>query len=384
MAVAGSSQLFCFRPEVFADLLSLAGVYLLVRSWGARPAFLAGLLFGLGATFNPKQICFFGLLPLAMLVARSRPTGWLKAQLVLAAGGAVGVLPLLAYLSANGLTPVFFEQVFRVNGRLSNAEGWFNYVQFTYTGLLLWALAWWHLASRMRRAAGESRHALLTVGTGLFLACAAFFGKPGNLYAYGMQVSVLLAAILATPKLAELLGWLRRRPLALTALIAAVFALDITSAYLLGDHTPHFLPRCYTATLARMAGSGKVISKTPYHPITRDDATGIFSAWQYRWLREGYPDALPLWQGVAEEIRNGKPALVLATWNDPPGGADIPAAITLPISLARSGTISPAAGDSLLAFLAAHYRLVMLGSYPFWVRNDVPENDYETPARLVR
>ncbi len=379
LGIAGSTELFCFRPDLVANVLSLAAIALLTGSVRPRSSLLSGLLLGLAVSFNPKQAYLLAVLPLAGLALRM---GARRLFLLVAANGVgvlAGLLPLVAWLGMNGLFGAFIDAVFVLNARL-HAGTWLSSIGFSYGALALCASA--GVALIVRRAgppedAGSS--ARRVSGIALAAACLAFVFKPGPLWAYNMQMCGLLAAPLATPVVSRLLAWLgsRWRLLPWVA-AAALFLVDVARPYRGGDHPPHMETTSTIGTLGRLAGDDPVVAMTPYHPIFNRDATALYSSWQWKW--RVHPEVGQSLKAMADQIIAARPSLVLAVWgNVSKCGSQVSRGQTLPSDLVQSGILSPEGGGRLASFLESGYRLVDVSGMPFWVRRDI-----EVDASLPR
>jgi hypothetical protein len=369
LGAAASTQLFVFRPDLVSNMLSLAAIGLLASSWRPRTALMAGFLLGLAAGFNPKAGYLLCVLPVAGLIAR---VGLRRLSVTLAAhlaGVLAGLVPLAAWLVANGLTDAFVEAVFRLNSRL-HAGTWLATIGVSYPAVALCVAAVLALAFPRRPLDEDGRRARITLAVAFAGSCAAFLLKPGPMMPYNLQMCALLAAAPATPVVSRLLARMASRWRLAPILAAAVlFVVDGAKAYGGGIHPPHLEFGSTIGTLGRLAGDGSVVTKVPFHPIFNRDATALYFSWQWRW--RDHPEIAASLKDMADRIVAARPSLVLAVWGDVVPGTEVSLKTTLPMDLVESRILPREEGLRLAAFLKDNYRLVGISGMPFWVRADI-------------
>ena len=112
LAQAVASEVYLFRPDSFMTPLALASVLWLTRSaeGRARPALLAGFALGLAVSMTPKVAQLALLAPVAFWLG-SRAHA-LRSLALYAAGGIVGLLPMLVWLAGHGLLTDAWSSIF--------------------------------------------------------------------------------------------------------------------------------------------------------------------------------------------------------------------------------------------------------------------------------
>jgi len=115
LSVSIVSQLLWIRPDLLMSLGAVVSIDLALVGYEKdrdRFFFLGGLALSLGLTFTHKAAPWLLIVPLSSLVVHGkRRRRVFRIQLLHAAGGLAGAVPLVTYLTANGLWSGFWEWV---------------------------------------------------------------------------------------------------------------------------------------------------------------------------------------------------------------------------------------------------------------------------------
>lgn len=363
-------QLHQLRPDLVANMLSLAALALLLSVPGAARAVLAGVLLGLAAAFTPKHLPLLLVLPLVLAwegcgllrLVRLASLHWL--------GGLAGLAPLWLWLVHHGLEGDFIYWVFQ-----------FNEAGMRYGGgiplLLLAAVVAWAARVRVDRGA-QMRHGERIAWVALLMTVLVYFIQPFHKTTYGLQMFMLLAAAVGSVEARQALQALGRARRFHYA--GALVALYFLPTFLMGHYwlakRDYFAGRAEIGGLISVMDGGPVFAVPPGHPIFAHDVTDVNQPWQWhRWLWR--PEIAARLADTAERIISARPAIIIAGEGvvTPAIGSDV---VPTPLGgmpaerLARAGVMTEEEAGRLQAFLEQDYTLIRLNRRYYWLRNDRP------------
>lgn len=367
-------QLFNMRPDLPAALCNLTALWILLRRGKAADFFLAGLFLGLGLSFSPKYLPYLFLMPGLMLADRRQWKAIVRLIPVHAAGIAAGLLPLLIWLTANGLLEPFRQWVFFFNAhRITTGASMFGgAIQVIPAVFGAWGcLRLLRSGRRPEAGSGTSQRAGSDAGSGRLLAVfaalsALVYLKPARThYEYYQQMFVLTALVAAAGPLTSLFRkWAADRRAVLSGLLAGVILWG-------GVHTAQRYVRLglyrevagSIRTLKALAGDEPVICATPEHPVTNPNASYISTGWQYVFCLSN-PQIRSRLRGIGSDIRDRRPAVIINRFLTWPEGGDFTE------RLRRRGVLPDDEAADLREYLRSRYTLFPVRQIEYWVRND--------------
>lgn len=361
LGALGPAELYNLRPDLAANVCSLSALALLCPSVALWRVVGSGVLLGTAVAFTPKHLPMLLVLPVTLLLERTRPGRLAAHSLAHWLGVVLGVAPLALWLSANDLTHEFIRWVFGFNSDPRLKLG----------GLLpllpLLLVVSWLLRRQSERWVHIERRELLLI-VSLVAGVVMMLVQPFHKFLYGLQMFWLLAAATGATEARRLMDvlWAQRRAHLAGLLLAMYFmptALMGFKWFLKGEY---FTGRAEVAGLIEVAANQPVFSVPPAHPIFAEDATDVNQPWQWhKWLyRTVIRERL---KGLTDRLLRTRPVIVLA------GDSTLSRreAQQLPVSrLVRLRVISEEDGDRLQEFLDEHYDLVRLGYHIYWLRED--------------
>jgi hypothetical protein len=370
-------QFYNMRPDLPAALCNLTAFWILLRRGKPADFGLAGFLLGLGLTFSPKYAPFLLLMPCLMLADRPGWKSYWRAIPLHAAGIAAGLLPLLIWLTTNGLWEPFKQWVFDFNAyRITTGVSMFGgSIPLIPTVFGAWGCL------RLLRSGREAKDEP-TARSGRLLAVFALVSalvylNPYSVHSeYYQQMFVLTAVVAAAGPLTSLFReWSGNRRAVMSALFAGVILWG-------GVHTAQRYVRLglyreiagSIRTLKTLAGDGEVICITPEHPVTSRNASYISTGWQYV-SRLSNPLVRSRLINIGADIRNRRPAVIINRFLTWPEGGDFTE------HLSRMGILSDSAAADLRLYLESHYTLVPVRQIEYWVRNDRVQTAAESESR---
>jgi hypothetical protein len=355
-------ELYNLRPDLLANICNLSAFFLIMRSRKINAYGLAGFLLGFSLSLSPKYWPYMLLMPVLMVVHYRDLSFYFRALLAHAAGICIGLLPLFVWLGVHHLWGPFYQWVIKFNAsRLVNGVFLFGgQFQLIPTGFALWG-CWSLLKSKDGEEAYHGR--LLCI---MMVLSALIYLKPSKYHNRYYDQMYILSAVLAAsgPFLLLQKKWFSTRHAGLAFLLVGVVLWD--GVYSTQNHLRH---RDYARgvefiqTLRRIAGRDEVVCVAPDHPITSRNAVYISTRWQYRaWLSN--PACRERLRSVVRDIQAKNPAIII---NKPSSGQEIPGFVE---HLRNQEILSKDEADALRNYLDAHYRLTLIQTREYWIRND--------------
>jgi len=355
-------QFLSLRPDLAANLLVLASVWLLAIRRDLPSITASGALLGFAFWFGPKAWPFLLLAPLMVLTARPLPARWWWQIACHLLGVAVSVGLFLLWLGQIGLLGPWYEWCIEFNaGLVSRGEKTLRVAfPLILTGL---AAAGW-LLLRRERALRDDRLVRALLAAAVLAVAMGIQRRVTNIY--DLQLPVLLFAALGAEPARQALSYLNRRSVLLSgaalALYFGPFLLPVARGLRDGDY---FEARAATSALVRVAGDEPVVGRTPYHPLVTRDAVDLWHAHQSTLFLHTLRMRQRL-AGIGPELRAARPPLVLDRETTTPSIID---------ALHDAGIVDDAEANRLRAFFAESYVMRELrfgdkGSAWFWIRSD--------------
>ncbi len=359
-------QLYNLRPDLVANVLCLGALYVMARHRSLAAFASAGVLLGISLSFTPKHASLLLVAPLLLIWARGQYAHHWRYLLLHFAGTALGLAPLIVWLSSKGLRDEYVRWVIQFNtGGELQFGGSFP--------LFLTVLGLWGAVQRVQSRELHQQHLGKLLLIALLLSALGYMTQPMHKIVYGLQMFALLAAVLgAGPALRFAQTMVQQRRTILLSILVGIYlwpALYTTQQEV--RHRGYFRGRAEIQTLIDITGSDSVVCVPPAHPIFAFDATYLSQPWQfYEWLDK--PGIRAGLRGIEEQIIQMRPALVFdgivrdgSSTNQPakPGGGFVG-------HLAAHQVLTPQQASKLTTFLQVNYRRVRIGSHYYWVRAD--------------
>lgn len=355
-------QFLSLRPDMAANLLILASVWLLATRRDLPAMATSGALLGLAFWFGPKAVPFLLLAPVVLLSVRPLPASWWRELLAHSFGVALSLGLFFVWLWHIGLLGPWYEWCVQFNAVLISQGPKTLRVTFPLilTGL---AVAGWLLLRRREHFWDDrlTRTLLLAAGIGVLTSIQRRASNP-----YDLQLPVLLFAVLAAGPARQALEHLNRRSVLMAAAVLALYvgplAVPVARGLRAGDY---FQARAAITTLIRVAGDEPVVGRTPYHPLVTRDAVDLWHGYQSTLFLRTSAMQQRL-AGIGPRLRAARPPLVLDHETTTPSIID---------ALHDNGIVGDAEAERLRAFFAAGYEMRELhfgdqGVAGFWVRKD--------------
>ena len=349
---------FILRPDLFMTFLLLAMIYVCLDVAEGRllPAFCAGVAFALAESFITKQY-FLVFLPVAAVYLGPRTGRPLRLGAYFL-GLCIGAVPLAAYLVSRGITADFAYWTIGFNKRILLVSVYFPFI-------LLAAGAWGTLClfRRWRKGTGDRAAGIMVWAFGLStLSSLTTTSNLDGLYYLGFWYFVCAIVASGSGLLTVFAAFRRRGARALAAGLCFAFLLMPQLLLIWKYSGGDFLrDKNAAAELLRLSKGDTCVILLPAHPIFVNDATSLYSGWQFlfadsfrsvRWeARKG---------GICRRILAARPAVVTARR----GTQDF-------ILELYQRKLMPA-GDykQLVAFLVKNYTIRKIGQDYYYVRND--------------
>ncbi len=358
-AFAVFGQYCWLRPDLFMYFFLLIGIYasLAIPGAGVLPSLLAGIAFGIAASFTIKQnaLC---LAPLIIIFRESRRSKLVKISAYLG-GFVLGTLPLAYYLVSRGIVSEFFTWVLKFNGgRLVFS----TLIPVPAAVMGIWGGSL--LFRRVRSAHDHSAFAAL-----VFLCLTTFNALTGLAPAigggYNLGFWFIICAIAASgcsfAGLRVFFKSVRVQSFVLSCiLVSFVFPnliLNLPNKY----ETNFMKNKEVIGRLMEYCGTETCVALVPIHPVFNLDASRLFLIWQKRFVYD-YDDVKNDLKkhDIAAQIRRNRPAAVVYRING---------RLTV-IDLLLNGLVTKPEYKELLRFFENEYTIRKIGNEQFYIRND--------------
>ncbi|MEI6502156.1 MAG: hypothetical protein WCP21_14165, partial [Armatimonadota bacterium] len=301
----------------------------------------------------PKCLVFVPILLVSLLLDYREHKRLPVSLLACAAGGVAGVLPLYAWLSANGLVAEFVRWVFQFNSQERGLQlgGVLPLAVVLVVGIWVWSIRGeaWRRRDRVITAAA--------LASGLW----SFWGQPAAIrFIYNLQILLLITAVVAP---AAMVALRRLAPAKATwPVMVVIVVLPLLSLFPGLQHGTYLVGRQEIARLQELSGGEPVLAQGCHHPLFSRDVVDLSLSWHWIWLAN--PALHQRVEGMADTLMRVRPPLISSTLATHGGLCGY---------LLETDTITATDAVRLQAFLDRDYRLaVMPTGWPFWVRKDRP------------
>lgn len=356
---ATNGEFAYLRPDTFQALGIMAGLYAYIAGERNRnrSLFLCGVAFAISMSFVFKQFFILFLPVIGALLERGSFRSKMYRLLLYGVGLCIGSIPLVSYLYSHGIVREFFYWVLEFNRQrffltatlplgIALVSGW--------GALLLW---------RKSRGGGDSRSALLLLAFGVSTISALLTTLTYGSYYYIGPWLLLASTVAAGCPLAEIARarvFTMRRVLAVGGCIGLLMASTIVSAKI-HKRSSFREDSKMMNRLIQLCQNETCLIFLPYHPIVVNDATRLYSDWQYYFL-DRYPavnkdlgkDAF------ARQIITNRPAVISYRNRRNELFAD----------LFLKGALSKDGYQKLMSFVSSNYTSRYVGPIKYYLRND--------------
>lgn len=320
LAVATQFEFYCFRPDPFMSMFTSWGIVAVLRlpQQPLRYAALAGVAFGLAASFSPKMAPLALLVPSLFLLGRvrhERPQP-IMATTVHGLCFAAALVPVVVWLHGQGLWGDFWADVAVFNANVWSAPAEPpRLASFVPPALVVLAMtgAW-----TLFRAECEHRAAARYEAVALSSACILGYTVQLlglNHESYNLQAMAVPAAVLGAIGLTRVRTWGQGWPKSIVfALALALICFRPAWWELHRGVANKGAPQPVLESLMDLSreSGGTCLGFTPFHPVFCRDATELYLAWQARII----------WHGSEAELNWIRPTVVRAMTEleaNPPG-----------------------------------------------------------------
>jgi len=336
----------------------LCGISLSLDIPGKRiyPSFLAGIAFSLAASFIIKQyfLVFLPVIAVSFGEERTRIPKWLAYFL----GLGVGILPLYSYLAYHGIVGDFLFWVIQFNKQIILLS--------VFLPLIIMLMGGWGvflLFQRYRESYDQKIFiVLLAFGLSTLSSLTGTVDVNGNHY---LAFWFLLAAIVASgcPLEASFqkIKPLFQRSLVYGLLFSFILMPPIARARLLLEKNFE-KDKKVMAQLMKTCVKDSCVVIAPLHPVYAWDAVGIYSYWQYDYLRvfpEVKTDVLGR-GGILFNIKKQRPAVILCRYHKK----------DFLLELFQKELISATEYKQLVSYIKANYTQRFIDKESYYMRND--------------
>lgn len=357
-------QYVWLRPDLFMYIFLLFGIYFSLEIPGKKilPSFFCGISFALAASFVFKQYLLY-LLPVIVILLEKNKLSIYK-LLVFFAGLFAGSTPLLFYLLKNNILTEFIFWVFKFNRQRIVTGAVFPFA-LGFMGI-------WGACLLLNRYRNYKETKSLILFIALCLSTLSSLTYAEVFYSYYLGLWYILCAVASSGckilELSEKISSIGKKTVALglffTCLITPNYMLTKTHRGLY-----YFEDRQTISKLLKYCAKDTCFVFLPLHPIFSDDATWLYSWWQYYWIDKYLKVKKDVkTKNITQDIMTKRPAVIAYKFPKE----------NFLVDMFMKKLISADDSKKLCSFLKENYTIVYVGGYysegKYYIRNDKLKN----------